>query len=1728
MHRPLFLPSRERSAGSHRTPALRRPFAALTSVLVLFGLVGAVATATPAAAAVALSVNLSAPAEITAGTEMVWTVDVVNAGATAAQNVTVESSFPTMVEDIVITSADSGCTAFPCVLPTVPAGDTISFTATGQLDSFYTGMQVSAAINLTWPGLGPDQVGGEASDNAFSEVRIIADAAVTVTPDRPALRAGETVTWTIVVTNNGPSGAEIELVNPLPTDVVVTGFTSPAGLDCDLSYIYCYWYAYPGDERTFTLSGTVPADFGGESVANTSTVYPSSARNGDPVPSNNSATSTVNVLPFADLTLTATGPTSAVAGEEVTWNLELRNDGPAVAVPISLGAQFGAIGERTVSGGGCNALPCTLPSLAAGATINLTVTATVEPWYTGAILPLVATVFSATPEPGSDPNEGRRTTWNIAISSQADLRVTNTPVGGPFLPGGPAAWDIVVTNDGPSTARELAIIESAPAGLIGLTLAGPGVSCPAGQPCTVDELEPGDSVTVRATATIAPDFNSPTLSTTATVTSSTFDPTPANNSALSSITLPTTPDLTITKTGPATVVAGAPITWTVQVRNNGTFAVQDVLVEDVISTNVQGVVVSSPDSACTTFPCTLPTVGPGATVTFTITGTVDPYLIEFQLQNFAEISWPTIAPTQLGGGTNASSTTLVQAAADATVTVTPDRNTLLAGQSVTWTVLLTSNGPSRADVVLQLPTPDGIVIDAFTAPAEATCTAARVCALDSMAPGSQSTFTLTGTVPSAFTGPSVALTTTATVDARNGDPNPADNTVVSTVVVDTLADLSLTKTPVGAPFTAGGPAAWDIVVTNDGPSTARGLTITDTPPAALAGLLLTGPGVTCPAGQPCTLDALDPGDSVTVRAAGTIEPGYPASSIGNTAAVTSTTADPDPTDNSALSTGAVVTAADVAVTVTPSSPSVAAGEPISWTVVVVNNGPSTARGVLLTDLVPDGVDLDQVTAPDGIPCTDQIICDFGDLAPGTPLTFTLLGSVPAAATAASVINTAVVSTLTTDPTPGNNTATSLVSVTREADLTVSKTGPTTVVAGESITWTIDVSNDGPSVARNVTVTDVLPAGVTDVSVTGAGCDALPCTIPTLDPDGSVGLTVSGTVSPGLTGTAVVNTATVAGADLDPNPSDNSATAVTAIERSADLSLVKTVDQDPVVPGDELTYTLTVANAGPSRAGAISITDSLPPALLDATATTTAGTCDPVTDGTVLCTATGLDPDGTLVVTITGTVDEAVDAGSWANTAAVTAATADPDLTNNSGSVSVTTAPADLSITKTASMTEVAPEGSLTWTIEVANAGPAPARAAVLTDQLPTGVTIEAVATSQGTCGEPTDTLVCALGVVDADATVTVTVTGTVGADVQGSLTNTAAVVSPDDSDPSDNAAQVTVPVTAVADLQLTAAAGTASVVAGQTVDWSVTVTNAGPAATTGAVLTTPIPTGLTDVIAVGPTEAPDEPVAFALFAGTCAITEDEISCVVDDLQVGESFTVTFSAVVAPTLRGALVVTNSATGPLLDLRPADNVAEVTWQVLAETGLSVGKVAADPQVTVGDSTVYTISVANAGPSTATGVTVAELLPAGATVLDSSSEDFDVDTALWSVGDLDPLTSAELVLTVQLDTTGPAVNGVQVGSVEQPVGPTAAATVDVLAEAPSTTVDPTPSTTATAPPGPTATTQVTTTVPAATGPGSTTGPGLAHTGVRATEWLTWAVLLLVAGSATVLFARERSRRH
>ena len=383
-----------------------------------------------------------------------------------------------------------------------------------------------------------------------------------------------------------------------------------------------------------------------------------------------------------------------------------------------------------------------------------------------------------------------------------------------------------------------------------------------------------------------------------------------------------------------------------------------------------------------------------------------------------------------------------------------------------------------------------------------------------------------------------------------------------------------------------------------------------------------------------------------------------------------------------------------------------------------------------------------------------------------------------------------------------------------ADLSITKTdGVSTYTPGDKVTYTIRVSNAGPEDVAGGRVSDTFPLKIASAHWTCTGTGGGSCTASgngdisesiDLPVGGAVTFTVTANIKSSATG-QLRNTASVTlpAGMTDPDVSNNSATDTDNAAYSADLSIVKDDGVTTYTPGGSVTYTIQVSNAGPSDVTGGTVSDTFPAKIASTTwtcAATGGGSCTANGTGNINDTI-DLPAGESLTYTVIATIDNAA-AGPLTNTASVAppAGVTDPNGSNNTDS-DTDNATADLAITKVADVAYYSPGGTMTYTIQVSNAGPSNVTGATVSDAFPAEVsnplpTWTCTATGGASCtsngsGDINDTINLPVG-----DTVTYTVSVTVDSGASSDIVNTAVVNPPSGTtDPNigNNSATVTTP-----------------------------------------------------------------------------------------------------------------------------------------------------------------------------------------------------------------------------------------------------------------------------------------------------------------------------------------------
>jgi uncharacterized repeat protein (TIGR01451 family) len=636
--------------------------------------------------------------------------------------------------------------------------------------------------------------------------------------------------------------------------------------------------------------------------------------------------------------------------------------------------------------------------------------------------------------------------------------------------------------------------------------------------------------------------------------------------------------------------------------------------------------------------------------------------------------------------------------------------------------------------------------------------------------------------------------------------------------------------------------------------------------------------------------------------------------IDNTAAASffsQTTKTPLTATSSVSST---VTAPDLKITKTRTGAAIVAGGSTQYTLEVDNVGNAKTQGtVTVKDVLPTGLTATAISAS-GWTCsavpTTAVTCTRSDaLAAGASYPDIVLSVDVGGSYSGHASNTADILG-GGDANLGNNASTDTSPSSQSADVAVVKTASAaTANIGDEVTFTLTATNNGASTATSVAISDPLPGTFTYLRSTG-GCTIDPpsgvvtCPVGTLKKGESATVTITARAEADGAGTTVTNTATVKAQQTDPTATNNSSSASVGVT-GTDLAVTKTLD-GPAAPrtGDRVSYTLTVANRGPSIATAVVLMDALP-AGLTAVTTDDAAACT-VSGGQVRCAVGTLTSGHSYTVHVAGTVK----AGQTilVNRASAQGAEADIDPRNNAAEVSTPLgAVGDLSLTKAADPTQAIAGDTLVYTFSVRNDGPDTATGVTVTDALPDGVTY---VSGDAGCTVASRTVTCATADLAAGAERSVSITVRVAADASGTITNAATVSSATpDTDPSNDTGSVLTGVGDTADVSITKSAGSATPSEGDTVTYTLTAHNDGPAPAKQVKVSDTLPAGVTFT---------------GVDSADCSQATGTVSCDLGTIPAGGTrvvtITATADAIAVPHPGATHQLTDSKTEQQVDLEP----------------------------------------------------------------------------------------------------------------------------------------------------------------------------------------------------------------
>jgi uncharacterized repeat protein (TIGR01451 family) len=1037
-----------------------------------------------------------------------------------------------------------------------------------------------------------------------------ADLAVTKDVDDLAPGEGDTVTYTVVVTNNGPENATgVVLTDALPTGVTFATANATQGLYSSGTGEWTVGALTNGSSATLTIEATVDAGTAGSTITNTAQITATDQADGNA--GNDSASADVIVgLMDADLSLSKSVD-NPLPGEKdtITYTIAIANAGPLDATGVEvtdllpLGVTFLSSSPSQGSYSSGSGV-WTVGAVAALAGASLDITATVDIGSAGANIVNVATITAVDQ---TDPNPGDESdsaSIDVLVPMVTEFQVTSG-AGNDLRP----AWSndgATITYDSNASGNQdlwrVPAIGGAPTQITtNLELDQHPDWSPIGDviaysSATVSGANP-DIWTIPATG------GTPTLITSDAATNDRFphyspDGTMIAYSkgddiyvvpAAGGVPIPITTDPAV-DVHPTWSPDGLSIAFVSNRSGNNDIwvipAAGGTAVQVTTGPDNDGAPDWSPDGARLAYQSNI--LGNNDIWVIPSAGGT-PVQLTNNLGNDAQPDWSPDGH-QIAFSRSGDIWTLTLPGADLAVAKIVDDPTPFEGGTIAYTITLSNSGPdggSSVEVTDLLPV--GVTFVSATPSVGSYAPGTGVWSVGTIASGANETLALTAIVDLG-TGGSVVTNTASVTGANEDDNHLANNSASADVTVQNAsADLGVTKDVDNAIPNEGGTIVYTITLSNAGPGDATGVEITDLLPVGVTyvsdtptvGSYVAGTGV-------WTVGTIANGNAETLTITATVDAGTGGSTITNDAAVTaSDLADPNGT-NDAASADVTVQSADLGLTKTVDEATPNEGDTITYEIVLENAGPSTALGIQITDALPAGVTFQSATVSQGLYNDGTGLWFVGNMVAGTVDTLQIVATVDLGTAGSTITNTASVTAVTqADPNPGNDTASVDVTV-QSIDLVVAKIVDVALPNElATIVYTVTVTNDGPSDATGVELTDLLPAGVTYVSdvasvgayVSGTGV----WTVGGVANGVTETLDITATVDTGTSGSTITNTASVTASDqVDGDPGNDTA--------SADVTV-----QNPFVPvvtiSSQVDRVFTVG-AAPTPFSPLTIADDL--------------------------------------------------------------------------------------------------------------------------------------------------------------------------------------------------------------------------------------------------------------------------------------------------------------------------------------------------------------------------------------------------------------------------------------------------------------------------------------------------------------------------------------------------------
>ena len=602
------------------------------------------------------------------------------------------------------------------------------------------------------------------------------------------------------------------------------------------------------------------------------------------------------------------------------------------------------------------------------------------------------------------------------------------------------------------------------------------------------------------------------------------------------------------------------------------------------------------------------------------------------------------------------------------------------GDIIIWTLKITNNGPNvGTGIRLKDLIPDGLII--LSCDDENYNKKTGILNIDSLNMGESKIINIKTLVNKTGT-----FINEASVSGNEYDWDLKNNNDSAGINVNPSADLAVEILVNDTNPKFNSLVKWTLRVTNNGPDEATGVVVCDLLSKDLIYLSSTG-NYDVKSGL-WNIGTLERGKSVSIDIVTLVNK---TGKIANDASVSGKEYDWNLSNNYDNKSIAVDVCADLAIKKLVNDTNPKFNSLVEWTLRVTNNGPDTATGVVVCDILPEGlISIDK---------SFNGTWNVGKLFNNQTKELTIICLVNKTG---KLVNIADIAGNEYDCNLTNNIVNKSIEVAQSADLFVKKyVNNTSPDFGEIIKWSVVVSNNGPDIATNVQVNDLLDDGLIFVKSgsTKGNYDVKSgiWTIDSLAPETDETLNIYCKVN--KIG-KILNFVSVNSTQYDWNESNNHDNESVDAVKIADLSVIKLINNSNPNYNDLIKWTIIVSNNGPNMATGVIVNDLLPKSVEYISSYLSKGFYNPVNG---IWDVGNLNAGEKLQLNI---VSKIVKTGDITNVVNVKGNEKDSNLTNNHFKKSVHVKPAaDLSIEKSVSKQEVNINDLIEYVIEITNNGP---------------------------------------------------------------------------------------------------------------------------------------------------------------------------------------------------------------------------------------------------------------------------------------------------------------------------------------------------------------------------------------------------------------------------------------